>query len=107
MTVENANRHAEMSCRLIQPANYELTQRGDRAQASAKASAPEAFAVKAIAEDRQWRPGSHDLRRDIMDLMAVEFDQPVFISLPEAADALYNNFYEGRRHEWQMRERLA
>ena len=76
MATELANRHAEMSRRLIQQAHYELEQKGDRAQASEKAAGAVAHAIKAIGEDRQWRHGSHNLRRDIMGLMAAEYGNP-------------------------------
>ena len=65
MSTETANRHADLSRRLIQQASYELEQKGDRVQACEKASGAVAQAVKAIAEDRQWRHGSHHLRRSI------------------------------------------
>ena len=59
MSLERANRHAELSRRLMEQANYEMQAMGDRVQASNKASSAVAQAVKAIAEDRNWRHGSH------------------------------------------------
>ena len=94
MSIENADRHAEYSQRLIKQAEYEFTKKGDRIQASEKASGAVAHAVKAVAEDRQWRDGSHNLRREIMDLIAAEFGQPDLQLLQQRADELHYNFYE-------------
>lgn len=106
MSTETANRHSDLSRRLIQQANYELEQKGDRVQACEKASGAVAQAVKAIAEDRQWRHGSHNLRRTIVDLIAAEFQLPDLILLQAVADQLHENFYEDRFHEAQLKERL-
>ncbi len=106
MSTEIANRHAEMSRRLIQQARYELQHKGDRVQASEKAAGAVAHAIKAVGEDRQWRHGSHNLRREIMALMAAEFARPELIALQDAADQLHNNFYEDRLHEYQLTEYL-
>ncbi len=122
MSLANANRHAELSHRLIEQANYELHTMGDRVQASDKASGAVAQAVKAIAEDRNWRHGSHNLRRDIADLVADEYGQPQMRYLQAIADQLHENYYEDRLGEglvtnlmaevnslipalWDMRER--
>ena len=106
MSTELANRHSEMSRRLIQQAHYELEQKGDRVQASEKAAGAVAHAIKAIGEDRQWRHGSHNLRREIMGLMADEYDNPALGILQQYADELHGNFYEDRLHEWQLRQEL-
>ena len=107
MSTELANRHSEMSRRLIQQAHYELEQKGDRVQASEKAAGAVAHAIKAIGEDRQWRHGSHNLRREIMGLMADEYGNPALGILQQYADELHGNFYEDRLHEWQLRQELA
>ena len=65
--------------------------RGDR---PAKASGAVAQAVKAIAEDRNWRHRSHNLRRDIVALLSEEFQQPQMRHLQAIADQLHNNYYE-------------
>ena len=107
MTVENANRHVELSRRMIRQAHYELERLGDRLQASDKASGAVAHAVKAIAEDRQWRHSSHNLRRQIVGLLADEFDRPNLVSLQYIADALHNNFYEDLMHPLELRRDLV
>ena len=76
-------------------------------QASDKASAAVAQAVKAIAYDRGWRHGSHNLRRQIIDLLAAEFGRPELVLLQSLADQLHDNFYEGTLHDWQVAGRLA
>ena len=106
MSTELANRYSEMSRRLIQQAHYELEQKGDRVQASEKAAGAVAHAIKAIGEDRQWRHGSHNLRREIMGLMADEYGNPALGILQQYADELHGNFYEDRLHEWQLRQEL-
>ncbi|MCY4367605.1 MAG: hypothetical protein OXE17_15475 [Chloroflexi bacterium] len=124
MSLANANRHAELSRRLLEQANYELHTQGDRVQASDKASGAVAQAVKAIAEDRNWRHGSHNLRREIVGLIANEFDQPDLVNLQGIADQLHENYYEDRMSDalvgylldqinghiealWNVRERAA
>ena len=107
MSREIADRHANNAQRLIQQANYELEKKGDRLQAAEKAAGAAAHAVKSVAEDRQWRHGSHNLRREIMDLLVAEFDRPEFLDVQYVADRLHDNFYEDRLHDWQIRERLA
>ena len=94
MSTANANRHTDLSRRLVEQANYELHTIGDRVQASDKASGAVAQAVKAIAEDRNWRHRSHNLRRDIVGLLADEFQQPQMLYLQAIADQLHDNYYE-------------
>ena len=103
MSIELANRHIDSSRRLIQQANYELDHRGDRLQATEKAYGAVAHAVKAIAEDRQWRHGSHNLRRTIVDLLGEEFHQRDLTALHALADQLHGNYFEDRLHGWQLR----
>ena len=107
MSTETANRHADLSRWLIQEASYELEQKGDRVQACEKASGAVAQAVKATAEDRQWRHGSHHLRRTIVDIIAAEYSHPDLVSLQAVADQMHENFYEDRMEESQLEERLA
>ena len=96
MSVAKANRHADLSRRLMAQANYELHTMGDRVQASDKASVAVAHAVKAVGEDRNWRHGSHNLRREIVGLLASEFDLPDLVNMQGIADQLHENHYEDR-----------
>lgn len=107
MPAEKANRYAEYAQRLMIQAEYELTKKGDRIQASDKASGAVAHAVKAIGEDRQWRHSSHHLRRQIMDLISSEFDRPDLRFLQQMADELHENYYEDLLENWQLEDRLA
>ena len=107
MSTETANRHTELSRHLIQQANYELDAKGDRVQASEKASGAVAHAVKTMAEDRQWRHGSHHLRREVTALIAAEFERPDLVTLGQSADRLHENFFEDRMHEWELRVYLG
>ena len=92
---------------MILQANYELDHLGDRVQASEKAAGAVAHAIKAIGEDRQWRHGSHNLRREIVNLVADECQRPDLKYLQRAADDLHANFYEDRLFDFRLRELLA
>ena len=107
MTTDVAQIYADQSRRFILQARYELEKKGDRYQASEKASDAVAQAVKAIAADRGWRHNSHPLRREIIDLLSVEFGRPELHALQSTADRLHNNHYEGTMHDWQIAELLA
>ena len=67
---------------------------GDGVQASDKASGAVAQVVMAIAEDRNRRHGSHNLGRDIINVMAFEFDLPQLRYLQAIADQLHEKLYE-------------
>ena len=107
MSLVNANRHAELSRRLLEQANYELHTQGDRVQASDKASGAVAQAVKAIAEDRNWRHSSHHLRREIVDLLADEYGKPEMRHLQAIADQLHENYYEDRLSDHLLSQLVA
>ena len=107
MSIANANRHADLSRRLMAQASYELHTLGDRVQASEKASVAVAHAVKAIGEDRNWRHGSHNLRRDITGLLADEYGQPELRYLQAIADQLHENCFEDRVNELLLRDLVA
>ena len=107
MTTDVAQRYADQSRRFILQAHYELEKKGDRYQASEKASDAVAQAVKAVAADRGWRHNSHQLRREIIDLLSVEFGRPELHALQSTADRLHSNHYEGSLHDWQIAELLA
>ena len=107
MSVAKANRHADLSRRLMAQANYELHTMGDRVQASDKASGAVAHAVKAIGEDRNWRHGSHNLRRDISGLLADEYGQPELRYLQAIADQLHDNYFEDRLNESLLGQLVA
>lgn len=107
MSKQIADRHDALSRRLIQQASYELDKHGDRVQASEKCYGAVAHAVKAVAEDRQWRHSSHNLRRQIVGLLANEFGLPVLRHLQRAADELHDNFFEDQLHNGELRVGLT
>ena len=102
--------HYKTSRRLIRQASYELDQRGDRVQACDKASGAVAHAVKAVAEQRYWRSGSHNTRRRIVDLLAAEYALPDLTVMQAFADQLRKNICEDWMCDWEVRvhlERIA
>ena len=107
MPSELGDRRAGDARRLLAQAHYELHKKGDRLQASDKAAGAVAHAVKAIGCDRQWRHNSHNLRRQIVNLLAAEFGQPELTVLQWAADQVHDNFYEDRLYEWELSEYLS
>ena len=98
--------HAKTSRRLIRQAAAELEQKGDRVQASDKASGAVAYAVKAVAEARHWHHDSHNRRRRIVDLLAAEYNAPEWNLMQDSADKLHDNFYEDLLFEFQIQARL-
>ena len=98
--------HVKTSRRLIRQAVVELEQKGDRVQASDKASGAVAHAVKAVAEARHWHHDSHNRRRRIVDLLAAEYDAPEWNLMQDSADKLHDNFYEDLLFEFQIQARL-
>ena len=107
MPSEIGDRRAGDARRLLAQAHYELHKKGDRLQASDKAAGAVAHAVKAIGCDRQWRHDSHNLRRQIVNLLTAEFGQPELTNLQAIADQVHNNFYEDRMYEWELSEYLS
>ena len=97
---------AAFSKPLLAQSHYELNKKGDRLQASDKAAGAVAHAVKAIACDRQWRHDSHNLRRQIVNLLAAEFGRQELNLLQGDADQVHDNFYEDRMYEWELSEYL-
>ena len=107
MPSELGDRRADDARRLLAQAHYELHKKGDRLQASDKAARAVAHAVKAIGCDRQWRHNSHNLRRQIVNLLAAEFGQPKLANLPAIADQMRDNFHKDSLYEWELSEYLS
>ena len=107
MASEIGDRLAGDARRLLAQAHYELHKKGDRLQASDKAAGAVAHAVKAIGCDRQWRHDSHNLRRQIVNLLAAEFGQPELSNLQALADWMRDNFRTDRLYEWELSEYLS
>ena len=98
--------HRKTSRRLIRQAAYELEKRGDQVQACDKASGAVAHGVKAMAAARHWRSNSHNYRRRIVDLLAVEYALPDLSVMQSFADDLHDNFYKDTMYEGEVRRRL-
>ena len=98
--------HRKTSLRLMRQARYELEKHGDRVQACDKASGAVAHAVKAAAEARQWRSGSHNYRRRIVYLLSTEYEVSDLTAMQDAADQLHNNFYEDLMYEEEVQDLL-
>ena len=107
MPSEIGDRRAGDARRLLAQAHYELHKKGDRLQAADKAAGAVAHAVKAIGCDRQWRHDSHNLRRQIVNLLAAEFGQPKLANLPAIADQMRDNFHKDSLYEWELSEYLS
>ena len=107
MLSEIGDRRAGDARRLMAQSHYELNKKGDRLQASDKAAGAVAHAVKAIGCDRQWRHDSHNLRRQIVNLLAAEFGRTELNLLQGDADQVHDNFYEDRMYEWELSEYLS
>ena len=107
MASELGDRRADDARRLLAQAHYELHKKGDRLQASDKAAGAVAHAVKAIGCDRQWRHDSHNLRRQIVNLLAAEFGQQELSNLQAIADRMRDNFHTDQLYEWELSEYLS
>ena len=95
MSTENQelNKHAELSRWCMQQAEDYL-RTGNNIQASEKGWGAAAQALKAIAEERGWRHGSHALIVDVAQQVADEDIRPGWVGLFGTAQALHTNFYE-------------
>ena len=107
MPSELGDRRADAARRRLAQAHYELHKKGDQLQAADKAAGTVAHAVKAIGCDRQWRRNSHNLRRQIVNLLAAEFGQPKLANLPAIADQMRDNFHKDSLYEWELSEYLS
>ena len=90
--------YMQMSRHLIQKSRIELAEE-DLVQASEKVSGAVAAAVKAIAQHRGWRHGSHALRQAVVAQLGAELGpstpsaQAIYRGRAEA-DAHHQNYYE-------------
>ena len=96
MTAPASIRYAEISQYLIEQAQEELD-RGDLIQASEKSWGAVAHSVKAMAQERGWNHGRHDLLGDVVAQVAEERGRPDLLTLFVSASSLHYNFYE---HQW-------
>ncbi len=95
-------KYREASQRLLAQARSELAA-GDLPQASEKGWGAAAQMVKAIAQQRGWRHGGHELLYDSVSALAQEAGDDDIDRLFELAGGLHTNFYE----DWYGAGRVA
>ena len=97
----------QISRRLIIHAREELAT-GNRLQAGEKAWGAVVQPMKAIAEQRGWRHGSHQDVRAVISQIALEYglDSDQVEALSEAYRVGHENFYENFRNEEELAEMI-
>ncbi len=98
-------RHAAISLRFIAQSQAELA-KGDMLQASEKAWVSAAHAMKAAAETRGWKHGTHRLLFDIAARIADETGDSDLFGLFKEASALHQNFYEGWESDYTVQKSI-
>ena len=91
----NGINHWETSRRFIIQADAEFAA-GDLLQASEKGWGAAAHAIKAIAQEREWRHDSHARLFGIVDRLVAETGESDIRELFRAAGEVHKNFYEGK-----------
>ena len=102
----NGINHWETSRRFIIQADAELAA-GDLLQASEKGWGAAAHAIKAIAEEREWRHDSHARLFGIVDRLVAETGESDIRELFRAAGEVHKNFYEGSMSKEDIAGSLA
>ncbi len=92
-TSARATRYASLSQHLVDESQLQLDS-GDLLQASEKAWGAAAHAIKSVAQTRGWNHHRHDLLRDIVTHLVLEWDRPILADLFNSASVLHQNFYE-------------
>ncbi len=95
-------KYCESSRHLLVQARSELAA-GDLRQVSEKGWGSAAQMVKAIAQQRGWRHGGHELLYDAVSVLAQEAGDDDIARLFELAGGLHTNFYE----DWYGAGRVA
>ena len=102
----NGINHWETSRRFIIQADAELAA-GDLLQASEKGWGAAAHAIKAIAQEREWRHDSHARLFGIVDRLVAETGESDIRELFRAAGEVHKNFYEGKMSKEDIAGSLA
>ena len=102
---ERVERHTATSLRFITQSQDEFA-KGDMLQASEKAWGAAAHAMKAAAESRGWRHGTHRLLFDAAARIADEAGDPDLFGLFKEASALHQNFYEGWESDYTVQKSI-
>ena len=104
--MENGLNHWEVSRRFIIQADAELAA-GDLLQASEKGWGAAAHAMKAVAQEREWRHDSHARLFGIADRLVAETGNSDIIELFRVASDAHKNFYEGNMSQEDIADSLA
>ena len=102
----NGLNHWETSRRFIIQADAELAA-GDLLQSSEKGWGAAAHAIKAIAQEREWRHDSHARLFGIVDRLVAETGESDIRELFRAAGEVHKNFYEGKMSKEDIAGSLA
>ena len=97
-----AGDHAAIGRRFVQHAREEL-EKGNLLQASEKVWGAAAHALKAVAIERGWRHGRHDLLIANAEQLAREYDRTDINILMSVANSFHVNFYENLYGEVSIR----
>ncbi len=92
-TSARAALYASLSHHLIDESQHRLD-RGDITQASEKCWGAAAHAIKSVAQTRGWNHHRHDLLRDVVTNLALEWERYTLMDLFDSASILHQNFYE-------------
>ena len=84
--------YLQISRRALQQSRLHLAE-SDRLQASEKVSGAVSAALKAIAQQRGWRHGSHALREAVVSQLGAELGPPTSV-----AQTLYRGRNDARKH---------
>ena len=101
----NGLNHWEISRRLIIQADAELAA-GDLLQASEKGWGAAAHAMKAVAEEREWRHDNHARLFGIADRLVAETGESDIRVLFRSASGAHKNFYEGDMSQERVADSL-
>ena len=102
----NGLNHWETSRRFIIQADAEFAA-GDLLQASEKGWGAAAHAMKAIAQEREWRHDSHARLFGIADRLASITGMYEIPDLFQTASEVHKNFYEGNMSKERIADGLA
>ena len=97
--------YAAISRTFIKHAREEL-QKGNNLQASEKIWGAAAHAAKAVAVQRGWRHGRHDLLFAVTEQLGAEFHRPELNNGISIAESYHVYFYENQRGEEAVRSAI-
>ena len=86
MSIAQANRHTDLSRRLMEQGQLRTAYHGRPGAGFGQGFRRRSQGRESNRRDRNWRHRSHNLRRDIVGLLADEFQQPQMLYLQAIAD---------------------